>query len=130
MVGGLYNRSFKEKLQTLDEALNSLKERVSTLRDSAVVSANRIVVGVEEAVRRIEETGDAVNTTTESTLQHAQETDARVTSITEGMNSMAKSQDETHVKIDHLSDLQQAREKANQAMMIVLEETSKTSECM
>ncbi|KAL9616245.1 MAG: hypothetical protein Q9160_008871 [Pyrenula sp. 1 TL-2023] len=130
LLGSLYNRSFKEKLQTLDEALNTLEERVSILRDGAIVSAKRIIGGVETVVRRIQKTGEVVDTTTKSTLQHVQDTDAKVASITEGIESIAKSQDETHVKIDHLSDLQQAKEEANRAMKTVLEETTKTSEWM
>lgn len=101
MLGSLYNKTFKEKLQALDEAVCKLQDRVSILRDL----------------------------TTKATLQRVESTDVKVTSMTEDLETMARSQDETHMKIDHLSDLHQAKAEANQAMKLVLEETTRTSEC-
>jgi hypothetical protein len=59
----------------------------------------------------------------------ADRTGLTVSSIAEDVKTLAKSQDETQVKIDHLDDLQQVRDDAKRAMMIVLEETTKTLEC-
>lgn len=136
VLGPLYTKSFKEKIQALDEALGALQERVSTLRDGAIVR-------IEKVVNKVEETGDIAGSTTKATLHHVHSlqsemkglnlsvdrTGLKVSSITEDIKTLAKSQDETHVKIDHLHDLQQVKEEAKQAMMIVLEETTKTSEC-
>lgn len=143
MLGPLYTKSFKEKIQALDEALSALQERVSTLRDGAIVKTEKVVESVETVVNKVGKTGDIVDSTTKATLHHvhslqsemkglnlsADRTGLKVSSITEDIKTLAKSQDETHVKIDHLHDLQQAKEEAKRAMMIVLEETTKTSEC-
>lgn len=143
MLGPLYNKSFKEKIQALDEALGALQERVSTLRDGAIVKTEKVVESVETVVNKVGRTGDIVDSTTKATLHHvhslqsemkglnlsADRTGLKVSSITEDIKTLAKSQDETQVKIDHLHGLQQAKEEAKRAMMIVLEETTKTSEC-
>ena len=143
MLGPLYNKSFKEKIQALDDALSALQARVSTLRDGAIVRTEKVVESVKTTVNRVNKTGETVDSTTKATLHHvyglqtemkdlnfsADCTSAKVSSITKDMKTLTKSQDETHVKIDHLYDLQQAKDEAKRAMMIVLEETTKTSEC-
>ena len=143
MLGSLYTKSFKEKIQALDEALGALQERVSTLRDGAIVRTEKVVESIETVVNRAGKTADIVDSTTKATLHHVHSlqsemkgltlsadcTTLKVSSITEDMKTLTKSQDETQVKIDHLHDLQQAKEDAKEAMKIVLKETTRTSEC-
>ena len=143
MLGPLYAKSFKGKIQALDDALGAVQQRVSTLRDGAIVRIEKVAQNVETVVNKVGETGDVVDSTTKATLHHvhglqsemkglnlsANRTSTTVSSITEDIRTLTKLQDETHVKIDHLHDLQQAKDDAKRAMMIVLEETTKTSEC-
>jgi chromosome segregation ATPase len=142
-LGPLYLKSFKEKIQALDEALSALQGRVSTLRDGAIVKTEKVVERIETMVNKVGKTGDIVDSTTEATLHRvhslhsevkdlnlsADRTGLKVSSIVEGMETLTKSHGEAHVKIDHLNDLQQAKEEAKRAMEMVLEQTTKTSEC-
>lgn len=142
-LGPLYPKPFEEKIQALDEALRALEERVSTLRTGAIVKTEKVVERVETIVNKVGKTGDIVDSTTKATLHHVHSlesgvkdlnlstdrTGLKVSSIAEDMKTLAKSQDEAQVKIDHLRDLQQAKEEAKRAMEIVLEKTTKTSEC-
>ena len=142
-LGPLYTKSFKEKIQALEDGLSALEERVSTLRNGAIVRTEKVVESVETVVNKVGKTGDVVDSTTKATLHHvhglqsemkglnlsADHTSTKVSSITEDIKTLTKSQDETHIKIDHLYELQQAKDEAKRAMTIVLEETTKTSEC-
>ena len=141
--GSLYTRSFKQKIQYLDEALVALQLRVSTLRDGVTVRTGHVVERVETVLNQTRETGDTVDSTTRTTLHHVHDlqsevkdlnvssntTGMTVSSIKDGVEILTISQDEAHGKIDHLLELQQAKEKANRAMRLVLEETTKTSAC-
>ena len=141
--GSLYTKSLKQKIQYLDEALVALQLRVSTLRDGTIVSTGHVVDRVETVLKQTKETGDTVNSTTTTTLHHvhdlqsgvkdlnfsANSTGMTVSSIKEEMKTLTISHDEAHEKIDHLLELQQAKEEANRAMRLVLEETTKTSAC-
>ena len=122
VLGAHYTKSFQEKMQALDEALGALQERVSTLRDGAIVKTEKVVERVETHVHSLQSEMKGLNLS-------ADRTGLTVSSIAEDVKTLAKSQDETQVKIDHLDDLQQVRDDAKRAMMIVLEETTKTSEC-
>lgn len=117
LLGPLYNKPFEEKILALDEALTALQERAAILRDAAVVRTEKVVESVQTVVKKVEKIGDNVDFTTKATLKHVQ--------------NLVESQDETHVKIDNIHDraLQEAKEEAKKAMKIVLEETTKTSQC-
>ncbi|KAL9115249.1 MAG: hypothetical protein Q9227_001043 [Pyrenula ochraceoflavens] len=137
VLGPLYSRSFDEKIQLLDEALEALQERVTILRDGAIVNT-------EKMVSKVEKVGRGVDTTTRATLHHVQglksemkdlnistnRTNCTISSVTGDVKSISKSQKETNVKVEQLNDLQQAKEEAKRAMMVVLEETTKTAKWM
>ncbi|MCJ1385307.1 hypothetical protein MMC17_008429 [Xylographa soralifera] len=144
VLGPHYIKSFKDKIQSLDDALGAMQERISTLRDGAIIRTEKVVESVEMVVNKVGRTGDIVDLTTKATLHHvhglqsemeglnhsANHTSTKVSSITEDIRALTKLQEETHVKMDHLHDMQQAKDEAKRAMMIVLEETTKTSEWM
>src|ERR1700739_1233393 len=115
VLGPLYNKSFQEKIQALDEALGALQERVSTLQSGAIVRTGKVV--------------ESVDSTTRATLHDLN----ALRSEMKGLNSMTEdvkiSQAESKAQMGHLHDLLQAKEEAKRAMMIVLEETTRTSEC-
>ena len=144
VLGPLFNRSFKQKIELLDEALAALQERVSTLTMGTVVRTGNVVESVVTVVNEVVKTGSKLDTTTTATLHEvhdlhsdvknlnntADRTDEKVTSITEDMKSLAKAQDETHRQIKEMSDLEKVKEEAKRAMKTVLKETAKTAACI
>jgi hypothetical protein len=94
MRGPRYTKSFKDRVQALNDTLCALQERVSNLRDGHIV---RTGAGVE----RVQTLVDATYSKVEN-IQHMQHANFAV---------------------------QQAREEAQQAMKMVLEEKNRTAEC-
>ena len=115
MLGPVYNKSFKDKILALDEALGALNDRVSNLRDGAIVTTQSRVESVDTVLHSVGKTGEA--------------TLVQVNIVQSEVKGLQESADRTEVKIDHLSDLQQAKEEANRAMKIVLNETVKSAQC-
>ena len=63
-------------------------------------------------------------------LNHsADQANRSISTVTEEIQTLTRSHDETHAKLDQMSELQQAQEQARQAMVLVLEEKVRTSEC-
>ena len=86
-LGPLYNRTFKDKAQDLDEALSALERRVSTLRDRNIIRTRETVEDINENLRL------------------------------------------ARVKIDGLSDIDQAKKDARDALAMILEEKTRTADC-
>ena len=129
LLGSRYDKPFKDKLLALDKALDAIQNRVSTLRDGAIVKIEKVVENVETVMNAVEKNGEAtlqqvytVQSDVNSLQQSANRADVRVSSMTEDIK-------QTHVKLDHLNDLQQAKDDAKRAMEIVLDETAKTAQC-
>jgi methyl-accepting chemotaxis protein len=75
LVGPLYNKSFKEKLVTLDETLRALQERVLTLCNRVVVQTGKGVERIATMVESVEQDGEETKITLKSTLEKVQKLD-------------------------------------------------------
>ena len=129
MLGPSYNKSFDDKIRALEEALKALQDRTSALRDGAIVRSEKKIERVATIVSEVEKTGNVVDSTTKETLEHVHSLKSEVKGLNDSAKSTDAKMDEAHVKMNNLSDLEQARREAKEAMMIVLRETNKTSEC-
>jgi len=118
--GQQYNKSFKAKLQALNEALLALQERASVLRDDAIVSNQKTTGNVETIVQKVAITGEAVDSRTKVTLHQieslqqetkdlrfvAEHADVQLTFATEGIKTFTETQKTMNVKIDDVHDAQ------------------------
>lgn len=108
VLGPVYNKSFKEKLQNLDEALSELQERATVLRDQSIRKTETAVNDVQNTLTR---------------------TDTKLQTVSEELKHISESQSQTSAKVDHLREIEKIREEAKEAIRVVLEQKIMTAEC-
>lgn len=153
MQGSQYNKRFNLMMEELEGALTAMEARVTVLRDDAIVDTKDVTANIETVVKKVAVTATVMNSRSKNTHRTiksvqkgnrdlkfvAEQQNAHISSVSEGVETINKKQDSFNAKIDglhdrqhrtdkkveNLADWQQAKAKANQALSLAM----RTAKC-
>lgn len=138
--GTLYTKPLIEKKQALENALNVLEEYLSTLHTELLVETGRNIESIKTTIDKTEQTSTTIDVTTKRTLHHvkcldskfeasADRTNSNFHVVEESMKKLNQGHSEARARFEELTDIEEAKKQAREAMQMVLVETVKNAEC-